>query len=103
MHPVATLLQLVVLFGTTLAIIFIDRGMRKNKPVVDGTFPKPEPTVGMLLLLTFLCNIAALPLYFFQTRNKPVWGLIGFVAFCFCFGASVVAGIIANIVLALTG
>jgi hypothetical protein len=103
MHPVATLLQIVVLFGTTLAIIFIDRSVRKNKPVPQDTFPKPEPSVGMLLLLTFLCNIAALPLYFFQTRNKPLWGFIGFVGFCFCFGVSVVAGIIANVVLTIMG
>jgi hypothetical protein len=77
MHPVATLLQLVVLFGTTLAIIFIDRAVRKNKPVPQDNF--------------------------FQTRNKPLWGFIGFLAFCFCFGASVVVGIIVNLLSAITG
>jgi hypothetical protein len=103
MHPIATLVQLAVLFGSTLLIIFVDRSLRRKKPPPADTIPPAEPNVLTLVLLTFLCNVAALPAYFFQTRNKALWGLIGFAAFCFCFGASVVSGLVVNVVMSVLG
>lgn len=103
MHPIATIAQLVVLFGSTLLIIFVDRAVRSKRPAPEDFIPPPEPSVATLLLLTFLCNVAALPVYFFQTRNKPLWGLVGFAAFCCCFGASVVISIVVGVIASLLG
>ena len=102
MQPLATLVQVVVLFGSTLAIIFADKAYRRSHPVETASgLPPAEPGAGMLILLTLLCNIAALPTYFYQTRNSGLWAVLGFIAFCVCFGASVVAGIVINILLAV--
>lgn len=37
--------------------------------------------MGVLLLLTLLCNIAALPYYFYSTRSSAARGAIGFALF----------------------
>ncbi len=96
------LLQLVVLFGGTLAIIFIDKAIRKNSTTAVASFTAQEPGFGVLVLLTFLCNIAALPYYFYQTRGKGVWALVGFALFIVCSGAAGFAYFIGSLFVALT-
>lgn len=104
MPLVATVAQIVVLFGLTLIIVFADRAYRNRRPPeLMESIPPAEPGIGQMLLLTVLCNIAALPVYFYQTRNKGLWALVGFAAFLFCFGASVVTGIVVTLVMGLVG
>ena len=96
------LLQLIVLFGGTLAIIFIDKAIRKNSTTAVTSFTAQEPSFGVLVLLTFLCNIAALPYYFYQTRGKGVWALVGFVLFIACSGAAGMVYFVSSLLVAVT-
>lgn len=90
--------QIVVLFASTLIIMFADGAYRRAHPP-DG-FPMAEPSVLQMIVLTVMCNIAALPFYFYQTRGKVVWALIGFVGFLLCMGVSVATGFVLAFVLA---
>lgn len=61
MPVVIFLLQASTFIGGTLAVIQFDR---KRRPRM-----MKEPSTGTLLLLSFLCNIACLPYYFYATRG----------------------------------
>ena len=90
----------IVLWGTTLLVIFSDRAYRNRRPAeAREDIPPAEPSLGLLLLLTVACNAATLPVYFYQTRGKWPWLLVGLAAFFFCFVAASVASIAVNIAL----
>ena len=88
MYWLPGLLQLIVLFGGTGLIIGIDKAIRRSRET-DDAIPLAEPSLLALVLLTLLCNIAALPYYFYSTRRNALWGLVGFVLFAVCMGLSV--------------
>ncbi len=77
-----------VLWGSTLAIYALDKAWRKRPPRVGDDrirLPGTEPNFWLMLLLTLLCNFAALPFYFYNTR-----GALGFISgimlFAVCVG-----------------
>ena len=87
MPLVAILVQLLVLYGGTIAIFTIDRKRRERQ----GKTVLGEPEPGMLWVLAVLCNIACLPYYFFKTRGG-VGLAIGIGLFLACMFASMLAG-----------
>ncbi len=97
-------MQLTVLFGGTLAIIFLDRAIRRHSSDTSEapSYTAQEPGLGVLLLLTFLCNIAALPFYFSQTRGKGVWALVGLALFIACSGAAGIVYFITSLIVSVT-
>jgi isoprenylcysteine carboxyl methyltransferase (ICMT) family protein YpbQ len=80
------LLSILVLWGSTLGIVALDKSMRTKKVAADGV-PDfgAEPSWGVLTAICILFNIAALPYYFYSTRRSALWGLVGFGAFLGCF------------------
>lgn len=68
------LLQIIVLFGGTLVLVAVDKQVRARSPE-PNLFQ--EPSWGMLIVLTVICNVAALPYYFYSTRGKASWALVG--------------------------
>jgi hypothetical protein len=91
------LLGVLVLWGSTLGIIGIDKSMRANQPRSDDALMPEEPGWGGLIALTILINIVALPYYFYVTRRSVAWGLVGFLAFVGCATLMVVVQFVAAI------
>ena len=82
--PLPTAVMIVVLWGSTLLVYALDKLWRKRPPRVGDDkiqLPGTEPNFWLMLLLTLLCNVAALPYYFYNTR-----GALGFIAGIFLFG-----------------
>lgn len=90
MNPAAVLVQLVVLFGGTIAIILIDRG-RRSAGVGEGAL---EPEMGIVWLLCVLCNLACLPFYFHSTRPGGRGLAIGIGWFLACACSAWFAGVV---------
>ena len=90
--PLQLLLGALALGITTIATIAIDKKIRSSSS--DFALPMTEPGWGVLLLLTFLCNIAALPFYFYRARGSVVWALGGVLL----TGVCIVCMFIGNIV-----
>jgi hypothetical protein len=101
MHPVAVLLSVLVLWGSTLGIISMDKSARANKPTPAGEAPNftEEPPWSTLIALCILCNIGALPYYFFATRKSGLWGFLGFLAFCGCATLMIIVRVVVSLVL----
>jgi len=78
------IVMIIVLWGSTLLVYALDKAWRKRPPRVGDDkiqLPGTEPSLWIMLLLTLLCNFAALPYYFYNTR-----GALGFIAGIFLFG-----------------
>jgi hypothetical protein len=77
-----------VLWGSTFAIYALDKAWRKRPPRVGDDkirLPGTEPSFWLMLLLTLLCNFAALPYYFYSTRGALGF-FAGIVLFALCVG-----------------
>ena len=86
------LVAILVLWGSTLGIIVLDKSARAKRPVPDEVaMMTTEPSWGALVAICIVFNIAALPYYFYSTRRSALWGLIGLGAFVGCFVLMVVA------------
>jgi hypothetical protein len=94
------LIGVIVLWGSTLGIIALDKSMRASRARQSGEAPSfaEEPGWGMLVALTILLNLVALPYYFYATRRSAAWGFIGFLAFVGCVVAMVAAQVIGAII-----
>ena len=89
---IAILVSWVVLIASTLGIVAFDKSRRAAVPRTDEEILlSKEPSWGMLILLATLCNIAALPVYFYSTRKTVVGGLLGVLGFFGCYVLSFLA------------
>jgi hypothetical protein len=89
------LVAIIVLWGSTLGIVALDKSARAKTPVPDEVaMMRTEPSWGAIIAICVVFNIAALPYYFYSTRRSGLWGLIGFGAFLGCFVLMVVAQVI---------
>lgn len=96
----AALAFAVVLYGSTLAIFFVDRAIRARR---GGLNPYHEPEVGTVVLLCFLLNLACLPYYFAKTRGGALGVVIGIAAFIGAFIAAFMAAFMVGFISALVG
>ncbi len=96
MTVLALVISVLVLWGSTLGIIAFDKSARANKRNTEGApnFAE-EPAWGVLVALCVVCNIAALPYYFFATRKSALWGFLGFLA---CLGCAILMTIVRVVV-----
>jgi hypothetical protein len=81
------LLQTMVLFGGTFAVIAVDRDRR----------PELQPQWVTVILLGVLLNFACLPYYFHTTRGGKGW-LVGAGWAAACWGGSLAVGVMARLV-----
>ena len=98
MQIVAILIQALVLFGSTITILFIDRKLRASKGELGGMY---EPELSTVLALCILCNLGCLPYYFYSSRRSALWGLVGVGFFLACVAVSFVAGLVVQIAIRL--
>lgn len=79
-----------VIWGSTFLIYALDKALRKRPPRVGDDkirLPGTEPSIWMMLFLTLLCTVLALPYYFYNTR-----GALGFIAGIFLFALCAALG-----------
>jgi hypothetical protein len=81
------LLQTMVLFGGTFAVIAVDRDRR----------PELQPQMTNVIILGVLLNFACLPYYFHTTRRGNGW-LLGAGWAVVCWGGSMAVGLLGNLV-----
>jgi hypothetical protein len=85
MHILSSLLAFCVMIAATLGIVRYDENARAAKraanPPAAPNFNEPDRST--LLALTVICNLGALPYYFYMTRQRASGALLG-VALCGC-------------------
>ena len=91
-----------VMIAATLGIVRYDENARAAKRAANPqAIPNfNEPDRSTLLALTVICNIGALPYYFYTTRQRASGALLGIVlcgcVFVLMVVTSVVVGLIAR-------
>ena len=92
------LLSVLVLWGSTLGIVALDKSQRARKLQESGEDPAfmAEASWGTIIALCILLNLVTLPYYFWSTRRSALWGLVGFFAFGLCLTLMIVVQIVAR-------
>lgn len=70
--PLQIVFGVLALWTTTILVMVIDKKIRASQS--DFAPSMTEPEWGGLIALTIRCNVAALPYYFWRSRNSVGWG-----------------------------
>lgn len=93
--PLQIVFGVLALWTTTILVMVIDKKIRASQS--DFAPSMTEPEWGGLIALTILCNVAALPYYFWRSRNSVGWGLLGFPLFGVCLVCLLIGNVLGAI------
>jgi hypothetical protein len=103
MQAIVFLITAITLFGSTFAIYALDKRRAASRPPITGPegYPVNPPEMSIFVALLFLCNIGALPYYFYASRRTAGGFFLGVGAFLVCMALTLIVQVV--VVMALGG
>jgi hypothetical protein len=104
---IAFFIGFIVMVVETLLIVSIDTKRRAANPIKAesefGDLRMYEPERSTVVMLSILCNLAALPYYFYKTRNSAAGFFIGVGGFLAVFVSMVLVQTVVMMALRIGG